>query len=260
MRGAAATFQSYSNPSSPYFIRNGGSSGSGNANFNNVTMNNIIVNNSATITNTLTANTSTANILTANILTANALTVNNSISVSPNLSISALNTGACVFAMDNSNGQIYTHFVTKTTGGGLTAGHMQMFSYTNGIVTAQIYDIDPNGNVTFPTANTFVAIPNVVSNIWTGAAINIVPSTGLTLSLPAAKSGITPAATGLTPVAVPATGVTANCQILLTIQTPGGGVPGGAFVINKTAGVGFNMKGIDSGDASTYVYTIIDRP
>jgi len=68
-------------------------------------------------------------------------------------------------------------------------------------------------------------------------------------------SGVTPAANGVTNVAVPLVAIQAGASIILTINTPAG-TAGPVSVTSITAGTGFSVKAGTAGDTSTYNYVV----
>jgi hypothetical protein len=62
---------------------------------------------------------------------------------------------------------------------------------------------------------------------------------------------------GATPVTVPAPGVTANSQVLITLKTVGGTVGAHPQIETITPGTGFTVEGT-AGDTSVYNWAVIN--
>jgi hypothetical protein len=67
--------------------------------------------------------------------------------VTPQLNVSALNnaSGSGVVHLDcaDAGGHYYELYSTETTGGGLTAGHLQLYNYGNGATITPVFDLTP---------------------------------------------------------------------------------------------------------------------
>ena len=89
-----------------------------------------------------------------------------------------------------------------------------------------------------------VAPPTYQLQPWRSSTDNLVPAQG------------TVVLNGTTAVVVPATAVTANSRIFLTIQSPAG-TPGSPYVSARSAGVSFSVKST-AGDTSTCAWFILE--
>jgi len=70
------------------------------------------------------------------------------------------------------------------------------------------------------------------------------------------NNGGTFTANGATAVVVPATQVTANSQVNITLKTVGGTPAGAPFLSAITPGTGFSVKSV-AGDTSVYNYAVL---
>jgi len=252
--------QSYSNPTTTYFLSNPAKK---DLNMNGYNINNANLINANVSANNITVNTLTSdNIFSINIestnsqvnnLVSNFLYVSSGSVLQPTLTINGGVAPTASLSLDNGAGGAFTFFSVGATGGGLQAGDLQLFHYTNGVPDNQPLIVTSTGNLIMPTTGTVFSSPTVITSGLTGGA------NGLTLTLPVSKKGTTPPANGSSEVSVFVPSITSTSMVFLSVANPVGATAGGAYVSNIVANSGFAFKGIDSTDLSTYRYIIIEQ-
>lgn len=105
---------------------------------------------------------------------------------------------------------------------------------------------------TYDDAGTFI---NNMIQIFRGTGSVVLR--GNSLSVPSPNRSGTFTANNAVAVVVPATGITANSVVLLTVKTPGGANAGSAIVVSTIPGASFTVtSGV--ADTSVYNWLIID--
>jgi len=131
-------------------------------NIGNIQVNTLNVNN-LDVVNLTAVNTVTNNLTSVNIVT-NSLDTNNLYSDQGAVINDVLRITGASLILDNSQGGVFQFFAPSQSGGGLQAGDLQLFHYTNGVPDNQPLIVTSTGNLVMPTNGTSFSTPKFLTN------------------------------------------------------------------------------------------------